>query len=151
MMTSGKSSRGFTLIELMVTVVIVAILAAIAYPSYMRQVREGKRTEGKTKLMKGAQLQERYYTDHNAYAGTSVFPTLFGLSSGATVYSSDDGTQAHASYVITINTSTPSGGFTLTATPTNGFSDTECGNLTLNSYGVKGVSGGTQTDASKCW
>lgn len=56
-----KSLKGFTLISLMVTVVIVGILAAIAYPSYLNQVRESRRTEAMGLLVRAANAQEQYY------------------------------------------------------------------------------------------
>ena len=53
--------KGFTLIELMITVAIVALLATIAVPSYMNSVRKSKRAEAKTCLLEAAQKEERYY------------------------------------------------------------------------------------------
>lgn len=62
-----KKARGFTLIELMITVAIVAILAAIAYPSFQNSIRKSRRTEAKTALENVAAEQERYYYRNNAY------------------------------------------------------------------------------------
>ncbi len=59
--------RGFTLIELMITVAIVAVLAAIAFPSYQDSVWKGKRAEAKAAIFKALQAEERYYTQNNAY------------------------------------------------------------------------------------
>ena len=59
---------GFTLIELMITVTIIAILAAIAYPAYTDQIRKGKRAECRSGLLQSMQQQERYYTQFNKYA-----------------------------------------------------------------------------------
>ena len=59
---------GFTLIELMITVAIIAILAAIAYPAYTDQIRKGKRAECRSGLLQSMQQQERYYTQFNKYA-----------------------------------------------------------------------------------
>jgi type IV pilus assembly protein PilE len=67
----GKTMRrkaGFSLIELMVTVVVVAILAAIAYPSYQRHVLRGIRSQGQQFLMDVAQRQEQYMLDQRSYA-----------------------------------------------------------------------------------
>lgn len=62
-----RSDHGFTLIELMIVVAIVAILGAVAYPSYIESVRKGKRAEGRTALLETLQQQERYMTQYNTY------------------------------------------------------------------------------------
>jgi type IV pilus assembly protein PilE len=59
--------RGFTLIELMVVVAIVAILASVAIPSYQTYVMRGNRTDGITPLQSTMNAQERYYTDNRTY------------------------------------------------------------------------------------
>nr|ELD4571953.1 type IV pilin protein [Pseudomonas aeruginosa] len=59
-----KSNRGFTLIELMIVVVIIAILAGIAYPSYDEYVKRGNRTEGQALLSEAAATQERYFSQN---------------------------------------------------------------------------------------
>ncbi|NKB37814.1 MAG: prepilin-type N-terminal cleavage/methylation domain-containing protein [Gammaproteobacteria bacterium] len=132
---------GFTLMELMIVVAIIGLLAGIAYPQYGQYVIRGKRTEGRGALMDGAARLERFYSDNNAYADT------------ANVIHSDTGISANSEsgyYALTIVTATPFQSFTLTATPANGFVDTECGALTLTNAGTKGE-GGTATDISSCW
>jgi type IV pilus assembly protein PilE len=63
--------KGFTLIEIMVAVVIVAILASFAYPSYLESVRKAKRAEARAALMQLMQQQERYYSQNNRYIAFS--------------------------------------------------------------------------------
>lgn len=58
---------GFTLVEMMITVAIVAILASVAYPAYTEQIRKGKRAECRSGLLQSMQQQERYYTQFNQY------------------------------------------------------------------------------------
>ena len=67
-----RAERGFTLIELMITAAIIAILAAVAYPSYMDSVRKGKRAEARTALMDLMQQQERYATQMGTYVAFSA-------------------------------------------------------------------------------
>jgi type IV pilus assembly protein PilE len=62
-----QKNNGFTLIELMITVAIVSILAAVAYPAYTDQIRKGRRAECRSGLMQSMQQQERYYSQFNKY------------------------------------------------------------------------------------
>ena len=64
--------RGFTLIELMITVAIVALLAAVAYPSYTSHVRKGYRAAAQSYLMDLAQKQTQFLLDNRAYASTEA-------------------------------------------------------------------------------
>jgi type IV pilus assembly protein PilE len=144
---------GFTLIELMVVVAIIAILVAVSLPLYQESVRKSKRTEAKATLMRIAQLEERYYTVNSTYL--TAFPTLLGLGAGAPVYSGEDATNPLASHIITLTNPGPNCGaisscFLLTAAPNANFSDPLCGSLTLSSTGVRGKVGGSGT-LRDCW
>jgi type IV pilus assembly protein PilE len=83
------SSRGFTLIELMVVVVITTILLSIAIPSYQSQIRQSRRTEAKTALLDLAGREERYLsTNPQAYTNSALslgypgFGAAFPIGSG---------------------------------------------------------------------
>ena len=78
-MTPSRRHRGFTLIELMITVVIVSILAAIAYPSYQNYILKGNRASAQAFLMDAAQRQQQYFLDNRVYA--SDLGTIFGTAS----------------------------------------------------------------------
>ena len=62
-----REQRGFTLIELMVVVAIIAIIAAFAMPSYLRYGFRARRVDGQELLLRVANAQERYYATHNQY------------------------------------------------------------------------------------
>jgi len=129
-----RNNAGVTLIELMITVLIVAILGAIAYPSYRAQVMKSHRAEGKSELMQTAQRLERCYTAANTYAGCAnvTFPT--NTPSG--YYQITAPTQSDTQYRLNAVPQGPQAG------------DTTCGTLTLNEMGVKGSA---STDPAVCW
>lgn len=129
--------RGFTLIELMITVAVVAILASIALPSYLEQVRKSKRAEGKSALLRAAQNMERYYTNNNTYNATLT-------AAGISAYSGDSSTDSAYAIDLPVATATA---FTVRATPA--FTDPKCNVLTISNTGQKTESGsGTLAD---CW
>ena len=71
-MMSPKRMRGFTLIELMIAIVIIGILAAVAYPGYQNSVRKSRRATAQGDLMAFAALMERSFTATNTYLGNGT-------------------------------------------------------------------------------
>lgn len=137
-----KSQSGMTLIELMMVVVIVAILAAIAYPSYRQQITRTKRADAKIALQQNAQALENCFTRFHQYDdGNCAVAVALQTAAGVT---SGDG-----NYKVTATTLDDLV-FTLTATPQGGqATDTDCGNFTLDQNNAPGVSG--SKGPAECW
>jgi type IV pilus assembly protein PilE len=133
------STRGFTLIELMIVVAVVAILAAIAYPSYMDSVRKGWRAEARAALMQEMQQQERFFTQVSSYRA-EVFKADSGETPGAGKYTLVASACEGATDVR--------GCVALTARLKDGFADPQVGNISLNSRGERGCTG---NDRERCW
>jgi type IV pilus assembly protein PilE len=157
--TAGaRGTGGFTLIELLVAVAIVAILAAIAVPSYQAYVVRGKRAAAKAGLLQVAQAMERYYTANGSYLNAGAIP-LAAIAGTATCVAQAPADGAAPTYCIS-GAPTASGGFLLSATPcgngalctataNNTFTDAACNVLTLDNTGIKGITG-TAT-VNECW
>ena len=134
MKTRLSNFKGFTLIELMIVIAIIAILLSIALPSYQDSVRKSRRATAQSDLLVLVNFMERTYTESNAYN-----PAGFSLPYTA---SPKSGTQF---YTLSLSASTEAS-YTLQAAPVVGSpqaSDT-CGTMTITHTGVK-------TPAANCW
>lgn len=135
-----RAQRGVTLLELMIVLVIVGILATVAFPSYKAYVDRAKRAEAKALMMEAAARLERYFFDNNQYTTDA---TDLGYSAANPL--SEEGNynlSLAAGATGSINTS-----YALTAAPVAPHNDATCGSLTLDSRGAQGSS----TGASLCW
>jgi len=139
-----RSAPGFTLIELMIVIAIIAILASIAVPLYSDYVESSRRTDGKTLLLDTTQTLERCFSTYGSYDDSDCAIINSSNTLDGNIESED------AFYVIqpsnvTINSAT----FTLQA-DTQGAqtSDTSCGALTIDHAGSKGAKKGT---VDECW
>jgi len=138
-----RRQRGVTLIELMIAVVIVGILAMIAYPNYASYLVKSRRGQAAACLQEASQFMERYYTTNLRYDQTAG-GTAVSLPTTACIQ------DMNGRYVISIG-SVNANSFVLRATPqgAQASADTQCGTLSLSQNGTKTVSG-TGSVAS-CW
>ena len=133
-----KLLRGFTLIELMIVVAIVAITAAIALPSYQNQIQKTRRGVAKADLIELTSFMQRFYTENNRFdqdrGGNAVaLPFNESPTDGATKY-----------YDLTLVVAQSS--YTLSAAPKGAQSSDSCGTLSVAHTGAK-----THVSGSDCW
>jgi type IV pilus assembly protein PilE len=137
--------RGFTLIELMVAVALVAVLAAVALPAFFEQLARARRSDVQAALLEDAGYMQRYYGAHNAYADTPAPQLAIAQTPrlGA------------ASYVITV--SVPAAdptSFVLTASRSGAMGSDACGDFTYDNLGRRDLVAGTFApgrSAQRCW
>jgi type IV pilus assembly protein PilE len=141
--------RGFTLLELMIVVAIVAIISAFAFPSYMEYVVNTKRTAATSALLQIADRQQQFFMDNKTYTADL---TDLGLAANP-LFLSDDGSSVAAGdddvvYLLTLANVTATT-YTAIGAPVAGQlkRDAECGTMTLNQAGTKDALGG----GDDCW
>lgn len=139
-------TSGFTLIEIMITVAILAIVAAVAIPSYNSYVDRGKRAEARTALLDIAARQERYYSNNRQYADQLSKLRMSGTRSENGYYTLSVALGA-VSGTGTTPTRSNTQTFRATATP-SGWTDDKCGDLSIDETGAKTQSLG---DRALCW
>jgi type IV pilus assembly protein PilE len=123
-----QKQNGFTLIEVMITVVIIAILASIAYPSYTRYVIRAKRSAAQAQMMEIANREQQFLIANRGYADKTTL-----IASG---YTLPPEVAANYGYTITLSTAgAPT--FLLTFSPTTTGTQAADGDLTLDHTGAK--------------
>lgn len=157
---TAQHSRGFTLVELMVVVVIATILVAVAVPSYMSQMRQTRRTEAKTSLLDLAGREERYFSTSANGANYSATSTDLGytgswpLPVGSGYYKITVCSPANANCVAGLNMPNPPAApsYTIVAAPVatqSQVNDTQCGTYAVDSVGQQYATG--TGGSAYCW
>ena len=145
MMTGGQrmqaklmhTMRGITLIELMIVVVIIGIMAVVAYPNYREFAARAKRNEAKAALLQIATNQERFYLQNNSY--TCLMTRLGFPVDGGFVTDS-------RSYTVDV-TACDANNFTAQAVYNNADNEAgKCGSFQINGRNVK-----TSAPLADCW
>lgn len=139
---------GYTLIELLVVVTIIALLTAVAVPSYRQYVLRAKRADATTALLRLAAMQERFYIQNNSYASSAQMATAppAGLGIGGT---------ERGYYVLEITSGDLTTGYTATASiDADGeqHDDGECAVFSVDERGLRSASNsGGADNTERCW
>ncbi len=146
---SSRRIGGFTLVELMITVVVLAIIVGIAVPSYQQQVRKSRRADARNAILDLAGREERFLSISNSYSQTpadmgyaAAFPLTVNNGYYRLTVTVPDPAQPGVtpSYIITATSFGPQVG------------DADCGTFTVNQLGQQAAttSGGAPNTAT-CW
>jgi type IV pilus assembly protein PilE len=141
------TAKGFSLMELMITLAIVGILASIAYPSYQEQVAKSRRTEASGALLSAAQALERYYSANGRYTATAAGSTL---PSVFLTKVPENGT----AYYTVASSSASANAFTLKASRAGVMASDSCGDFTLDETGSLAITDKPACSSktiSDCW
>jgi type IV pilus assembly protein PilE len=153
---SSPSSKGFTLIELVVAMVIVGILAAIAIPAYSNYAMKAHRTDAKTALLDMASLEERFFSTNNYYSQT---PTDLGYTATSLPFPVGSG-YYNITTLSAVAATAPSGTtngtpatyqIVATAVGNQATGDPSCATFTINSNGQQSATGTDPQASIDCW
>jgi type IV pilus assembly protein PilE len=129
-------ARGFTLVEVLITVTVVAILAAIALPSYRDYIRRSSREAAQAELVELSAIQEKIFLNVSAYT-SNVSAGYNGNTTGG--LGASGGKTRDGKYTLSVAVSGAS--YTLTATPVTGSTQAGDGDLTINASGSRAWAG----------
>mgnify|MGYP003385465047 CR=1 FL=1 len=146
---SRRLARGFTLIEVMIVVAIVAILSSVVYPSYVDYIRRAQLPEGMTYLADYGVKMEQYYQDHRGYGATGA--TVCAAEAPAPTWGTFAPTGAqYFTFSCALTSDTNNQGYVLTATGSDGRAVGHT--YTLNHNSMKGTTLFKGTASTKpCW
>ena len=160
-MTTARTQGGFTLIEIMITVVIVAILSAIAVPSYRSYVLRANRTVAKTALVDASSRLESYFIVHKKYTKllSDIQLQQYLMRDGSTASADSSNVSLYQLSIKALSSTSPATcpatgdpgntSYVVVATPVNAqLRDTSCLSLCLTSTGIRSAAAGT---ADSCW
>ncbi len=140
-------NRGWTLTELLIVLGIMAVLAAMAWPSYTQHVQRGHRLQATVALLEAQHFMERYYSAYGRY-GSQTSGAVVVAPALPLRLQNIPGADA-VRYVLSI-TQVSVNGYTLSAVPTGSMVGDKCASLTLSHTSVRGTTSSVATP-EECW
>lgn len=155
--SSIRGARGFSLLELVITMVIVAILASIAIPAYNSYILKSHRTDAKSALLDLASMEERYFSTQNVYSTTNTdlgYTTAWPVTVGSGYYQIQQPVVTVAAPPTALAPAGAPASYVLVAVPAPTsvqVNDTACQSFTLTSSGVQSATGTDPNPSVDCW
>jgi type IV pilus assembly protein PilE len=146
-----RPQRGVTLIELLMVMVVMAIIASIAIPSYRRYLLRANRTDAKAMILQVQTAEEKFVLQNNAYTiDVTGLPSAGGLG----LLNRSEHGYYQVAVALRVNNGAP--GYTITVTPVAGAGQTDdlqcSGSFWMNEDGSRGATNSGGTDNSVyCW
>ena len=140
MRTYKRNMSGFTLIEVMVVVAIIAVLAAVAWSYYDKESLKNRRTQAISALTRIANAFEDCHSDTMTYVGCDTTAAVTAVTNSLTLYAATFVPAPTATtYTITLNAIG------------NQANDTDCTSFSIDNLGQKTFTGSAQSSAARCW
>lgn len=145
------AARGFTLVELVIAIAVLAILASVAYPAYTDSVAKGRRAEARATMLEAQQWMERFYSENFRYDQNSAGTAAGTLFSARFAQVPASGSASYTLALADLGRNT----FTIVATRAGSMAGDKCGNLALTHTGARGARShgfGSEAEAvAACW
>jgi type IV pilus assembly protein PilE len=146
----ASKQTGFTLVELMLTLAVLAIISSLSVVSYRQYVRRANRVDATSALLHLSAAQERYYLQHDEYATTGA-ELADSPPDGLGIASTQQGLYDLA---VAAAADGAAVGYTATATASGGGSqrdDDDCQVFTIDQSGTRGASAASAEITARCW
>lgn len=135
----GRRSQGFSLIELLIVLAVIALLVSLAWPGYQATLQRARRSDAREALLRGAQWLERVASIHGQYPEAAAYPATLALS-------------AAGHYHIRYAPSADLGAYTLTALRRGAQAQDRCGDFVLDQAGQRSLVGpAAGNGVADCW
>jgi type IV pilus assembly protein PilE len=149
------SGRGFTLIELMIVVAIIALLSAIAFPAYTSYIAKSRRADARGQLLQVAQFMQRFYSANDTYERDRGNNAVLDKVPASIKQSPADGTALYELQIPAASLSAAAYEVRMVPVAGRPMAADQCGTFTLTSTGVRGVLvngvAGSATLRDTCW